>query len=207
MMAEPTSRRRDPHPITANTPVNRATAKARLKHTMKNRCLMWLTSSDTGQNRIFLCFAWFFAIFRIRDREKCRPCVVVESRFVAVFSLFWENLSAYCLLLAIFSTGGFQSSMTFPRVSHKGWKTQILVRIKGFSTVSHSPLCNFPQSFPHCVENFLRKAIRKCHTLSFPPPFGGLTATFQRQIHDILDFLFCHPDKMVCILLFLPCFF
>ena len=85
---------------------------------------MQLTSSDSGQTCVFLCFVRFFSLFLLRCAE-CRTYVVVEKRFVVAFSVFSvENCGFGRLFKRLFNRHPCHSQPLLPGLSTGGGKTE-----------------------------------------------------------------------------------
>ena len=180
--------------MTAKTPVNRATARAKLKHTMKNRCLMRLTSPDSDTKRIFrdflsifLSVCWLYHTRMGKMSYLCRcgkPIVVGSSRFGA-------NPVGFA---TAFQQAVLRLPHPFDRFFH-------ISPQNGISIVTADDLrffphfrSNFPQSFPHIVENSCVKI--RDHVV--PPRKNMLVGRhFSVTTYDIPTVSFCHPCKIL----------
>ena len=95
-----------------------------------------------------------------------------------VFSMAFQQAFSACGIL-------------FNAFFHNGEKYEIFLyhtRLFCWSDVRNQ---NFPQSFPHLVENCLSEKFVSV----IPFHFFWIATTFQRQIDDIFSYLFCHTDK------------
>ena len=200
-MAEPTSRRRDPHPITANTPVNRAMARARPRQAMKNLCLMRLTSRKFGWMWVYFpLLSMLFAVFH-RDfgdyfchfTWKCRTCVAVENVLSSLFSLRGLNNPLFPCFSADFSTGDNRFFGGFPPVFPQPVKYRKIPLYTNTFSVFPTDGRDLSTEFSTICGKLSLWSFRACHTC---PRNVGQPTTFPRQIHDIFRFFTCHTDKV-----------
>lgn len=139
-MVDPTVPSRDPHPITANTPENSATASARLTHTIKNLCLIF------AHLRCFPCFLCFFhkIVNRLDVLSSLCRClyflsslwlshvhqIFIKISFLGIFLWFFCNFSTdtlHSIFICFFFWTSFPQNQSL---------TQILLIQKDFSIFS-----------------------------------------------------------------------